>query len=207
MKHANEKGLPVIIMEPLRGGALVNKLPETAQKIFNTVDSTRSFADWGLSWVLNHSEVTVVLSGMGSEEMVRTNVETASKRKAGEIDEEGLRVYSEAVRAISAAKHIPCTGCGYCMPCPKGVNIPACFSAYNSKDTVKKLHGMMNYVSSCGGLSESPALASLCGECGQCEKKCPQGIAIRQELKKVKKTFEFPMMKPVLKVVKKFGKL
>jgi Predicted oxidoreductases of the aldo/keto reductase family len=206
LEYANAKGLPVIIMEPLRGGALVNLLPERAQKLFKADDSERSFADWGLSWVLNHEEVTVVLSGMGSEEMVRDNVEIASKRAAHEIDENGLKVYDEVKRAISGAKHIPCTGCHYCMPCPKGVDIPACFSAYNSKDTVGKFQGIGNYVISCGGLSNTPALASQCVECGACEQKCPQCIPIRQELKKVKRTFEIPLMRPVLKIVKRFGK-
>lgn len=207
LKYANEKGLPVIIMEPLRGGALVNKLPETAKKEFKTINPDRSYAEWGLRWLYDQREITTVLSGMGSEEMVLGNIKTASTATVGCLTEEERAVYPRVCQAISRGNFVQCTGCAYCMPCPKGVNIPACFSAYNSKKSVNYFQSIGNYVSSVGGMTSAPGFASNCVECHACEKKCPQNIKISAELKKVKKSFEIPFIKPVIKLVKKLGKL
>ncbi|MEG2453730.1 MAG: aldo/keto reductase [Clostridia bacterium] len=206
LKYAYSKQIPVIIMEPLRGGALVNKLPEKAQKTFKNANSTRSFADWGLRWLYNQKEVTLVLSGMGSEAMLLSNIESASTSKIAELSKSELQVYDKVINEMLLADRIPCTGCSYCMPCPNGVDIPACFSVYNSKSLAGRIQNIGNYVSSCGGLGEKQGFASQCIGCRLCEKRCPQAIKISEELKKVKKTFEIPLIKPIIRLVKKFKK-
>lgn len=207
LKYAAAKGLPVIIMEPLRGGALVNKLPKSAEKLFKEFDSALSNADWGLKWLYNQPEVTVVLSGMGSEDMVRANVGAADRFKQNCLSGDELEVYASVRREIEKAGFIPCTACGYCLPCPKGVAIPTCFSCYNSRSLTGYFQGVGNYVTSVGGLSGNSGFAGQCVGCGQCERKCPQGIKISEELKKVKRAYEIPLMKPIIKIVKKIIKL
>ncbi len=135
LRYAAEKGLAVIIMEPLRGGKLVNALPAAARKIFAEHPSGRSAAEWGLRWLWDQSEVTCVLSGMNSEEMVAENVRIADSARAGELTEEDRAVLRQAVDAINANLKVGCTGCRYCMPCPKGVDIPGIFRCYNAMDT------------------------------------------------------------------------
>lgn len=207
VRYAAEKGLPIIVMEPLRGGSLVNKLPQSAEKVFNDYNPARSNADWGLRWIYNQPEITVVLSGMGNEEMVRTNCATADVATVGNLSEDELKLYDKVRAEINAEKGIPCTGCSYCVPCPKGVNIPTCFSCYNAGKLTGYFQAVGNYVTAVGGLTDNPGFASQCVGCGLCEKKCPQAIKIREQLKKVKKTYELPGMVPVLKIVKKIIKL
>ncbi len=207
VRYAAEKGLPVIVMEPLRGGALVNKLPKSAEKIFNDANPTRSNAEWAFRWIYNQPEITVVLSGMGSEEMVRANCDTAEVATVNNLSETELKLYDDVRMEINAENNIPCTGCAYCVPCPKGVNIPTCFSCYNAKKLTGRFQAIGNYVTAVGGLTDKPGFASQCVGCGLCEKKCPQGLKIRDELKKVKKAYEIPGMVPILKAVKKIVKL
>ena len=118
LHHAAAKGIPVIIMEPLRGGKLVNRLPEEAKKIIANYPVKRSPAEWGLRWLWDQPEVTVVLSGMNTEAMVRENLKTASEVKIGEMTQEDHRMLKKVVQAIHAKMKVGCTGCGYCMPCP-----------------------------------------------------------------------------------------
>lgn len=207
LQYAEKKGLPVIIMEPLRGGALVNKLPKNAEKAFNACNPALSNADWGLKWLYNQPEVSVVLSGMNSEEMVLKNIDAAGKFGVGEMKESEFEAYEKVRAAIVSEGAVPCTGCGYCTPCPKGVNIPVCFSCYNSRKLTGYFQALGNYISATGGLSDTTGYASQCVGCGLCEKKCPQSIPIRANLKKIKKYYEIPLLKPLVKAVKKIVKL
>ena len=122
--HAHAKGLPVIIMEPLRGGKLVDLLPGEAKRAF--ADSGRGWtpAQWGLRWLWDQKEVTVVLSGMNAREMVLENLRTASEARVGDFGEGERAVIARAVAAINAGVKVGCTGCGYCQPGPKNVDIP-----------------------------------------------------------------------------------
>ena len=131
--YAREKGIPVVIMEPLRGGKLVKRLPEEAKRIFAEYTKQYTPAQWAFRWLWNQSEVTVVLSGMNSEEMVRDNINTASTTVVGELTSEDEAMLKSVVKAINARMKVGCTGCGYCMPCPKGVDIPGTFAAYNRR--------------------------------------------------------------------------
>ena len=194
LQYAHEKGLPVIIMEPLRGGKLVSRLPEEAKRIFEEYPVRHTPAQWAFRWLWNQKEVTCVLSGMNTMEMVRDNVNTASTVRVGELgagEEEMLR---KVVAAINSKMKVGCTGCGYCMPCPKGVDIPGTFAAYNRKYTEGTFGALKEYFM-CTAARRTSAAASNCVGCGKCEKHCPQGIQIRQELKNAKKELEVPVYK------------
>ena len=154
--HAHGKGLPVIIMEPLRGGKLVNLLPEKAKKIFAAYPVKRTPAQWGLRWLWNQPEVTVVLSGMNSMEMVQENIETASNARDGEMGPEEEKLYADVVAAIRENTKVGCTGCGYCQPCPKGVDIPGTFAAYNRWYGEEKFSPSRGWPAFCGTWEPGP---------------------------------------------------
>ena len=197
--HAHEKGIPVIIMEPLRGGKLVNNLCAEAEEIFAGHEPKRTPAQWAFRWLWNQPEVTVVLSGMNTDEMVAENMVTASTVEVGELTAADEAMLQQVVKAINAGMKVGCTACAYCMPCPKGVNIPGTFAAYNRIYSESKFAGMKEYFMS-NALRKEPTLASQCVGCGKCEKHCPQGIAIRQELKNAQKELENPVFNAARKL-------
>lgn len=205
LQYASSKGLPVMIMEPLRGGRLVNNLPEKAIKLFENYEIKRTPAEWSFRWLWSQKEVTCVLSGMNSLKMVEENVKSASSSKVGEFTEKDEAVLKEVVKAINEKMKVGCTGCGYCMPCPKNVDIPGTFSAYNKRYTDGWFTSMKEYVM-CTLLRKDMTSASNCIECGKCEGHCPQKIEIRKELKNAKKTLETPIYKIAKRVVKLFLK-
>jgi len=203
--HAAGKGIPVIIMEPLRGGRLVHMLPEKAKKIFAEYPVKRSPAEWGLRWLWDQKEVTVVLSGMNSEEMVKENIRVASETKVGELTEADMALYARVTKAINDGIKVGCTGCGYCQPCPKGVDIPGTFAAYNRCYSEGWFWGLREHFMNTA-LRKTSTAASNCVDCGKCEKHCPQNIPIRQELKKARKKLEGPIYKVARTVARWFTK-
>ncbi|MBQ6541194.1 MAG: aldo/keto reductase [Lachnospiraceae bacterium] len=186
LKAAAKKGIPVIIMEPLRGGKLVNLLPQKAKKLIAENERGWSPAAWAFRWLYNQPEVTVVLSGMNSLEMVRENVETASSARAGEFTEEDFALLLEVKKMIRAGEKVGCTACRYCMPCPQGVDIPGIFRCYNAMYFEGKAAGRYQFAQTVG-MTRKPAFATQCIGCGKCEKHCPQGIHIREKLKEADK--------------------
>ncbi len=205
LKYAAEKGLPVIIMEPLRGGRLADKLPEAAYEVFEKFPVKRSPAAWGFRWLWNQPEVTCILSGMNSMEMLEENLETADSIRAGELTLEEKQIYRDVVEIINEKIKIPCTGCRYCMPCPKNVDIPGCFSAYNHSTSDNLFTGLKEYIM-CMVLRRDYTGVSNCVSCGKCEQHCPQGIEIRKELKRIRRKFENPLIKPVIWIAPKVTK-
>ena len=203
LHYAASKGIPVVIMEPLRGGKLVKNLPEAARKIFAAHTPHRTPAQWAFRWLWNQEEVTVVLSGMNSDAMVRDNMATASDTRPGELTQADFDMLAQVVKAINAGTRVGCTGCAYCMPCPKGVDIPGTFAAYNRRYSEGKLWGLVEYFM-CTSLRKNGCAASNCVECGKCEKHCPQGIQIRQELKNARKELETPVYRFACKAAKFF---
>ena len=179
LKAAAARGIPVVIMEPLRGGKLVNLLPDGAKKAIADNPRGWSPAQWGLRWLYNQSEVTVVLSGMNSIGMVRENIATASQASVGEFTDADFALIDEVRAQIRLKEKVGCTGCGYCMPCPKGVNIPGIFRSYNTMYAESKFSGRFQYAQ-VYGLTREPSFASQCIQCGKCEKHCPQGLPIRE---------------------------
>ncbi len=202
LDHSHAKGIPVIIMEPLRGGKLVSRLPHDAADLFAKHPAGYTPAQWAFKWLWNQPEVTVVLSGMNSMEMLTENIETAASSQAGEFGPDEEAFLKQVVRAINAKMKVPCTGCGYCQPCPKGVDIPGAFAAYNRRYQEGKFWGTVDYVI-CTALRKNATAASNCIGCGKCEQHCPQGIEIRKQLELVKKEFEGPIYKIVSKVASK----
>lgn len=205
LKKANEKGIPVIIMEPLRGGRLANKLPKDALKMIEQYPVKRSPAEWAFRWLWNQPEVTCVLSGMNSMEMVKENVRSASEAEVGYYTEDEFALIKKVIASINKNIKIGCTGCRYCMPCPKGVDIPGVFAAYNRRYADSKIQGFRDYMM-CTALRKDSTGASNCVKCGKCEMHCPQGIQIREELETVRKTFEGPIYKIIKKVLPIFMK-
>ena len=202
LDHAHAKGIPVIIMEPLRGGKLVKNLPEAARKIFRDYDPACTPARWAFRWLWDQEAVTVVLSGMNTEEMVAENVETACSTQVNSMTKEDQAMLKEVVAAINASMKVGCTACGYCMPCPMGVDIPGTFAAWNRYYSESKFSGFREYLM-CTALRKNPASASQCIGCGKCERHCPQNISIRQMLEEAQKDLETP----VYKIAKKGAQL
>ena len=203
--HAHGKGIPVIIMEPLRGGKLVNRLPEEAKQIFADHKTKHTPAQWAFRWLWNQPEVTVVLSGMNSDEMVRDNIHTASATRVGELTREDEAMLRRVVGAINGKLKVGCTGCGYCMPCPKKVDIPGTFAAYNRRYQEGKFWGFVDYVI-CTMLRKNSTAASNCVKCGRCEKHCPQHIPIREKLGEAQKELEGPLYRTIRKAVSLFAR-
>ena len=186
VKAAAERGIPVVIMEPLRGGKLVNMLPKGALEAMKASGRGWTPAEWGLRWLYDQPEVTVVLSGMNSVEMVEENCRTASEALAGHLTEEDRAVLEVVKKNIREKEKVGCTGCRYCMPCPKGVDIPGIFRCYNAMYTESKSLGRFQFAQTVG-LTKQPAFATQCVQCGKCEQHCPQNIPIRQKLKEADK--------------------
>lgn len=201
LQAAAKKQIPVIIMEPLRGGRLVRDLPQQALKLFEHKGEGKSPAEWAFRWLWDQKEVSVVLSGMNSMEMLKENIRIANEVKAGEITTEQRKVYELVKKAINQKVKVGCTGCGYCLPCPQGVDIPGAFRCYNVSYTDSFFNGMREYFM-CTTMRAKKSNASLCIQCGKCETHCPQGISIRKELKKVKHRLENPAYKIAALVTK-----
>ncbi len=194
VEKAEAMGIPVVIMEPLRGGRLVAGLPQEAKDLFAAAQPQRGPADWGLRWLWNQRAVTVVLSGMNSMEMFQENCRVASQVRVDGLTEEDLQLYERVKQIITAKIKVGCTGCAYCMPCPKGVDIPGTFRCYNSLYNEGKFTALKEYYM-CTALRRNTALASQCVKCGRCEQHCPQGIQIRKELDNAVKALETPVFK------------
>ena len=203
LKAAADKGIPVVIMEPLRGGKLVNMLPDGAKKAFKESSRGWTPAEWAFRWLYNQESVTVVLSGMNSVEMVEENCKTASEALPGHLTEEDFKILDVVKEKIRENEKVGCTGCRYCMPCPKGVDIPGTFRCYNAMYTESKREGRFEFAQTVG-LTKEPAFASQCIECGKCEKHCPQNIPIRQKLKEADKALRPLPYKVGINVVRKF---
>ncbi len=201
--YATEKGIPVIVMEPLRGGKIVTGLPKAVNQIWANAKPERSIAEWALRWVWNHPEVVVVLSGMNTEDQLDENIGIASVVQANGLTEEELSLFKSAKKILSERIKVNCTACGYCLPCPSGVDIPTCFSTYNEKYTQPSPMANMQYMLLTGASTARPGYASLCVHCKKCEQHCPQGIPISDKMTEVAKDMEKFWFKPALKIAKK----
>lgn len=202
LKAAAEKGIPVVIMEPLRGGKLVNMLPTSAKQVMQNSGRDWTPAEWSFRWLYNQPEVTVVLSGMNTTDMVRENCRTASEAMAGQLTQEDLNVLADVTAKIKEREKVGCTGCRYCMPCPKGVDIPGTFRCYNAMFIESKSEGRFQYAQTVG-LTKEPAFATQCIGCGKCEKHCPQEIPIREKLKEADKALRPLQYKIGINLVRK----
>jgi len=188
LKAAAEKDITVLIMEPLLGGKLATNLPKPAVDLFAKADPSLTPAGWALRWLWNQDEVAVVLSGMSSVEQMTNNINSANNFK--QLTDSELSVYTDVVGLFRKSYKIPCTSCNYCLPCPAGINIPACFSAYNTRYTQGFITGISLYMNSTAIVTKNPTGPRKCSNCGKCEEHCPQNIPIRRALKKVIRSLE-----------------
>ena len=190
-------------MEPLRGGKLVGLLPEKAKSLIAEQKSGFSAAEYGLKWLWNQSEVTCVLSGMNSLEMVEENCRIACEASPGCFTQDDFNVINEIKKIIKETELVGCTACRYCMPCPKGVDIPALFRSYNMTAIDGKRAARFEYAQTVGMKKES-AFATQCIGCGKCEKHCPQDIPIREKLKEADKVIRPWPFKIAISIARKF---
>ncbi len=190
LEYAFQKGIGVAVMEPLRGGQLANKIPEEVQAVFNESKIERTPAEWALRWVWNHPEVSVVLSGMNTMEQIKENLKIAEDVRANTLSDAELKIIDQAKSIFDKKLELNCTGCGYCLPCPNGVNIPENFAKYNDYFLFGSPETKMEYQFHYMGLIMENERASVCIECGICEEHCPQNIPIIHELRKVKELYE-----------------
>ncbi|MDR1256539.1 MAG: aldo/keto reductase, partial [Spirochaetaceae bacterium] len=204
LKAAAEKGIPVIIMEPLLGGRLTTGLPKAASEAFRRTDAARTPAGWGLAWLWNQSEVTVVLSGMNRIEQLDENIRLADEARAESLGAAELAVFNDVRSIFNASCKVGCTACGYCMPCPRNVNIPGCFAAYNTSFAFSLIEGLKQYVTSTGATTANPHMAGQCVKCRKCEGHCPQNIRVSAELDNVKKRLEPFWVRAILAIARKF---
>ncbi|MCL2789837.1 MAG: aldo/keto reductase [Desulfobulbus sp.] len=188
VKLAASKGMGLVIMEPLRGGFLINQMPEPLRAHLAQVRPTWSLADWGLRWLWNQPEISVVLSGMSAMEQVEQNLNIAcTEEPFTDADEAAVAFVRDAF--LSRIK-VGCTGCGYCMPCPEGVNIPRNFMLYNDYHLTDNEKMRAHIKNIYGNLILEPGeMADRCQRCGQCEEKCPQQLPVSEAMAEVAALF------------------
>ena len=204
LRKAHEKGLPVIVMEPLLGGKLAAGLPQKAEKLFADANPAMPAAAWALKWLWNQGEVTVVLSGMNAPGQLADNLKAADEFQVGSMSDTEKEVLEKVKAVFRESYKVPCTGCNYCMPCPNRVNIPGCFNAYNMSYANGFVTGMLQYINATNALNSKGTMrVSNCVRCGLCEEKCPQHIKIANELVGVKKRIEPFWMNALLKIFSK----
>jgi predicted aldo/keto reductase-like oxidoreductase len=198
--RAAAKGLPVIIMEPLLGGKLASALPREAEEVFRA--SGKKAAEQALRWVWNHGEATVVLSGMNDPAQLEENVLTAETALPGSLTAGEQEACRRVLEIFSASYRVPCTGCNYCMPCPRHVNIPGCFAAYNTSFALGWLQGMQQYATSAALTAEQTGRPGLCVKCGECESRCPQRIPVIKSLEAVRRRMEPLPVRGALRIIR-----
>ncbi len=207
LEYAASKNLGIIVMEPLRGGNLSKTPPKAVQKIWDESDEKKSPAEWSLRWIWDHPQVTTVLSGMNEEAHIEENIKIASSALPNAMSESDRNRVDTAAATFRQLMKAGCTGCQYCVPCPKNVNIPGCFELYNSLHTFKEKRAKFRYMVLNGGIiGGKPGMASQCIDCGVCLEKCPQNLPIPDLLKDVKNDFEGIMTKPTIWLAKQVVK-
>ncbi len=182
LEYAAGKRIGVVVMEPLRGGKLTEKIPKEIQALWDSAEAKRTPAEWALRWVWNHAQVSIALSGMSAMVQLKENIRIAQDGYPDSLSRRKLRLVQQVKESYKKMLKIDCTGCAYCMPCSNGVNIPQNFSLYN--DTFMFKDSDVNVLLYNHMLSPEQR-ASNCVECGECEEQCPQHIKIPEELKNV----------------------
>lgn len=181
---AEELGIPLVIMEPVKGGSLANFSDDINAK-FKAMDKDASIASWAFRWVGSHSNAKVILSGMSNEEQVEDNLKTFSNFNP--LDEAEEKMISEIVSDLQSRVQNGCTGCRYCMPCPAGVNIPQNFALWNKYH----IYGTYDHVKNAWEKDlKDEEKAKCCVKCGKCEKVCPQHLSIRRDLELAQKDLD-----------------
>ncbi|CEP48513.1 aldo/keto reductase [Paraclostridium sordellii] len=189
LEYAYKKGLGIVIMEPLRGGKLVNNLSDDIKDIIKFADTKKSPAKWAFKFLYNKNEIGIVLSGMSTMEQVIENIKICDEEgKVNSMTKDEKKIIDNLGEKFKSKIKVDCTACKYCIPCPRGVNIPGCFEALNNASMFDDIESVK--INMYKFIEESESDASMCIECGKCEAMCPQHINIIEKLKEVKHTFK-----------------
>lgn len=178
IEYAAEKGIGVVIMEPLRGGALANNIPEEVKKLYNGFSAQRSPVEWAFRYLYDRREIVTILSGMSNDEQLEDNIRIFESARAGCLSKEEKELLKNVRLAYEARVKIGCTGCEYCQPCPQEIKIPHIFRRYDNCAVFGGFEKLYEKY------KEDPAYAK-CISCGACEAACPQNIPIRQWLRQI----------------------
>jgi len=184
MRYAAGRGIGVVIMEPLRGGKIVNRIPNEVQRIWDGAAIKRTPVEWGMRWVWNHPEADVVLTGSSSLDQLRENIAIIKDAEPNSLTAEELDMFDRARAVYRSKLKVDCTSCAYCMPCPNGVDIPSNFQLYNEMFLFDDKEFSSFFYNN---LMDEGQRAVNCIECGVCSEKCPQNIDIVKELKEAVK--------------------
>ncbi len=185
LDYAAENGLAVIVMEPIRGGRLVDP-PQQIEEIWNQADQKRTPADWSLQWLWNQPEVSVVLSGMSEMKHVVENVASGNQSGINSLSEAESELVVRVRGEYEGLALIPCTRCGYCIPCPEGIDIPRLLNIYNDSIMYDKHDYAKTEYNNFVPVNNR---ANLCVACQECEEKCPQGILVSEWMVKIDQIF------------------
>ena len=181
LRYAAERGIAVVVMEPLRGGLLARPAPRAVAALWDSATTRRTQAEWALQWIWNDPDVSLALSGMSAMSHVEENLASAERSGTGSLNGEELHLVDRVRDAYRAIAPIPCTSCRYCQPCPQGVDIPRVFALYNDGVAYgavdRSRFGYARFM-------KPEERADRCVACGTCESACPQGIEIVAWLKK-----------------------
>jgi len=180
LKYAKDKGLGVIIMEPLLGGKLTKRIPKDINDIWDEANKKKTPAEWAFRWLWDQEEVGVILSGMGTLDQVKENILIASDAYPNHLEDKEKALIERVSKKYFEKIKYGCTECEYCMPCPKNVNIPALIDIYNSEFMFEEDNKERYF-----NLLSREMGPDKCIECGICEEKCPQNLPIRDALKKI----------------------
>lgn len=187
LKYAADKGLAAVIMEPLRGGFILNTVPKKAQDLINQYPEKNSLVEWCFKWLYNMPEVSVILSGTSTLQQLKDNLRIFENAAPNIMSEEDLNLIKMIREAYEEIKSIGCTSCRYCMPCPRGVTIPEIFKLYNNQQLMKE--HVIDKVLYKNSFVPAGSGADQCVSCGICTEHCPQNLEIPELLKKVHTEF------------------
>lgn len=206
IKYAASKNIGVFVMSPLRGGALSLKMPPDAKKLYSNAKISKTPTDWALSFILNHEEITMVLSGMNDEKHIMENIETATNTLPNSFTDYENEIIKKVQAIFNEKLIVKCTGCDYCNECPKKINIKAAFKSLNDHSMFSKTLSKFVYIFTAVVQNKDGKThwASDCISCKKCEKVCPQNLEICKDLKLVSKKLETIDVKIIAKIINKF---
>jgi predicted aldo/keto reductase-like oxidoreductase len=184
LKYGATKGLGMVIMEPLRGGSIINNTPPEVKAVLNEYPEKRPLVEWCFRWLYNMPEVSVILSGTSATEQLKDNLRIFEKSMPNVMSEKDMELIHTIQKIYESRKNIGCTGCKYCMPCPQGINIPDIFKFYNQYQIFNKpMNDTLTYAFTAG------VNADQCIHCGNCKQYCPQQLEIPDLIKRVNEEF------------------
>jgi len=186
LRLAGEMGIPLVIMEPLRGGALANP-PANVAEVIKNHEKQRSAVEWAFAYIADYAEVATILSGMSNEAQLMDNIAIFDKLTVGGMTEEDKKLVKSLKEAYLSRMPVKCTGCEYCIPCPQDVRIPKIFAAYNDS---KKFDNEGSFLRRYADFAKNGHDGSKCIQCGRCESLCPQQLPIMDWLQKIDQEYQ-----------------